>query len=38
MSKVIIEGDKVTEIRGAENVDEFEYVKGANPETIKFSN
>ncbi|MEH7391623.1 metallophosphoesterase family protein [Bacillus sp. JJ1503] len=36
ISKVIIEGDKVTEIRGFENVAEFEYVKGANPENIKF--
>ena len=36
MAKVIIEGDKVTEIRGFENVKEFEFVKGANQETIKF--
>ena len=38
MTKVVIEGDKVAEIRGFENVKEFEFVKGANPETIKFSN
>ena len=38
MTKVVIEGDKVVEIRGFENVNEFEFVKGANPETIKFSN
>ena len=36
MSKVIIEGNKVSEIRGAGNVQQIEYVKGANPDTIKF--
>ena len=36
MSKVIIEGSKVSEIRGAGNVQQIEYVKGANPDTIKF--
>ena len=38
MSKVIIEGNKVSEIRGAENILDIEYVKGANPEAIKIIN
>jgi 5'-nucleotidase / UDP-sugar diphosphatase len=36
MSQVIIEGDKVSEIRGAGNVRQIDYVKGANPDAIKF--
>ena len=36
MSKVIIEGNKVSEIRGAGNVQQIDYVKGANPDDIKF--
>ncbi|WP_249870482.1 bifunctional metallophosphatase/5'-nucleotidase [Oceanobacillus saliphilus] len=36
LSKVIIEGNKVREIRGSENVEEMDFVKGANPDTIDF--
>ena len=36
MSKVIIEGNKVSEIRGAENIQDIEYVKSADPEAINF--
>ncbi|WP_246880648.1 bifunctional UDP-sugar hydrolase/5'-nucleotidase [Sporosarcina sp. 6E9] len=36
MSKVIIERNNVSEIRGAGNVQQIEYVKGANPDAIKF--
>jgi len=36
MSHVIIERDNVSEIRGAGNVQKIDYVKGANPDTIKF--
>ena len=38
VEKVIIDGKNVAEIRGAENIQKIEYVKGANPETIKFIN
>ena len=36
MSTVIIEGNNVSEIRGSGNVQQIEYVKGANPDAIKF--
>ncbi|RLL47144.1 endonuclease/exonuclease/phosphatase [Oceanobacillus piezotolerans] len=36
MKRVIIEGDNVAEIRGYENVQEFVYKKGANPDNIRF--
>ncbi|WP_234402340.1 bifunctional metallophosphatase/5'-nucleotidase [Oceanobacillus damuensis] len=36
ISNVVIEGDMVAEVRGAENIEEIEYVKGANPENIHF--
>ncbi|WP_245976670.1 endonuclease [Oceanobacillus arenosus] len=36
MSEVIIEGKNVSQIRGAENVQKFDYQKGANPDGIRF--
>lgn len=38
MKKVIIDGTNVKEIRGAENIQEIEFINGANPDTIKFTN
>ena len=38
MQKVIIDGTKVKEIRGAENIQAIEYIKGATAEQIKFFN
>ncbi|WP_245844084.1 bifunctional metallophosphatase/5'-nucleotidase [Oceanobacillus rekensis] len=36
MSEVTIEGDKVKEIRGSENIEDLNYAKGANPDKITF--
>ncbi|WP_211315933.1 endonuclease [Oceanobacillus chungangensis] len=36
MKKVIIQGENVSQIRGAENVHEFAYKKGANADDILF--
>ena len=36
MLKVTIEGKDVAELRGTENVQEFDYKKGADPDKIKF--
>ena len=36
MLKVTIEGKNVAELRGTENVQEFDYKKGADPDKIKF--
>lgn len=36
MSEVTIEGDKVKEIRGSENIKNLNYAKGANPDKITF--
>ena len=36
MQKVIIDGTNVKEIRGAENIQAIEYIKGATAEQIKF--
>ena len=38
MSKVIIDGTEVKEIRGAENVAAFEFINGADEENIQFNN
>ena len=38
VQKVIIEGTNVAEIRGSANIQNIEYAKGANPETIEFIN
>ena len=38
MQKVIIDGKKVKEIRGAENIQAIEYIKGASAEQIQFFN
>lgn len=34
VSKVIIDGSHVKEIRGAENIQSFEFINGANPDDI----
>ena len=36
MLKVTIEGKNVAELRGTENVQKFDYKKGADPDKIKF--
>ncbi|MDI2587546.1 endonuclease [Psychrobacillus sp. NEAU-3TGS] len=38
VQKLIIDGTNVKEIRGAENIQEIEFINGANAETIKFTN
>ena len=38
MKKVIIDGTNVKEIRGAENIQEIEFINGATTENIKFTN
>lgn len=38
MKKVIIDGPNVKELRGAENVEEFEFINGADRTTIKITN
>lgn len=36
--KLVIDGTNVSEVRGAENIQEVEFINGANPENIKFYN
>lgn len=38
VQKVIIDGTNVKEIRGAENIQEIEFINGASSQTIKFTN
>ena len=38
VQKVIIDGTNVKEIRGAENIQEFEFINGADRKSIKFTN
>ena len=38
VGKVIIDGTKVKEIRGAENITEIEFMNGANAEQIQIYN
>ncbi|SDM35810.1 hypothetical protein SAMN05518871_10129 [Psychrobacillus sp. OK028] len=38
VQKVIIDGPNVKEIRGAENIQEFEFINGADGKNIKFFN
>ncbi|MEK3993970.1 endonuclease [Psychrobacillus sp. FSL K6-2365] len=38
VQKVIIDGTNVKEIRGAENIQEFEFINGADSKNIKFTN
>lgn len=38
VKKVIIDGSNVKEIRGAENIQEFEFINGADGKNIKFTN
>ncbi|WP_277586723.1 endonuclease [Psychrobacillus antarcticus] len=38
VQKVIIDGPNVKEIRGAENIQEFEFINGANRTSIKITN
>lgn len=38
VKKVIIDGTNVKEIRGAENIQQFEFINGADSKNIKFTN
>ncbi|MEK3952567.1 endonuclease [Psychrobacillus sp. FSL K6-1464] len=38
VQKVIIDGTNIKEIRGAENIQEFEFINGADSKNIKFTN
>lgn len=38
LKKLIVDGTNVTEIRGAENIQEIEYLNGASAENIKMTN
>ena len=38
MKKVIIDGTNVKEIRGAENIQDIEFINGADPDNITFTN
>lgn len=38
VKKVIIDGPNVKEIRGSENIQEFEFINGADSKNIKFTN
>ncbi|TQR21265.1 endonuclease [Psychrobacillus vulpis] len=38
VQKVIIDGTNVKEIRGAENIQEIEFINGATSDSIKFTN
>ncbi|SDM36939.1 hypothetical protein SAMN05518871_10155 [Psychrobacillus sp. OK028] len=38
VQKVIIDGPNVKEIRGAENIQEYEFINGADSKSIKFFN
>lgn len=38
LKKLIVDGTNVTEIRGAENIQEIEYLNGASVENIKMTN
>lgn len=38
VQKLIIDGTNVKEIRGAENIQQVEFINGASAETIKFTN
>src|SRR5690606_26230209 len=38
LKKLVIDGTNVSEIRGAENIQEIEYINGAKAENIKITN